>query len=95
MSARGREGLKRQIAQLRTAFPDLDIAIEDSVAQEEKVVVRWCLQGTHKGPLPMFGIREPTSEEVTMTGISIFRFENGKIVEIWQEGDYLGLRHQL
>jgi predicted ester cyclase len=37
----------------------------------------------------------PTGEEVTITGISIFHFENGQIVEIWQEGDYLGLLGQL
>jgi predicted ester cyclase len=64
------------------------------VAEGDKVVSRWSLQGTHEGALPMLGIR-PTGEGVTFTGMSIYRFENSKIVEIWQEGDYLGLVKQL
>jgi predicted ester cyclase len=58
------------------------------------VVARWSLQGTHEGVLPTLAIR-PTGEEVTFTGISIYRFKDGRIVEIWQEGDYLGLVNQL
>jgi predicted ester cyclase len=92
--ARGREALKRHVTSLRAAFPDLRLTIEDMVAEGDKVVARWSLQGTHEGALPLIGIR-PTGEEVAFTGISIYRFENYKIVEIWQEGDYLGLADQL
>jgi steroid delta-isomerase-like uncharacterized protein len=89
-----REALKRHVAQLRLAFPDLRLRIEDMVAEEDKVVTRWSLQGTYEGTLPAVGIR-PTGEEVRITGISIYRFKDSKIVEIWQEGDYLGLVNQL
>ena len=92
--ARGREGIKRHVEKLRSVFPDLRLRIEDMVAEEDKVVVRWSLQGTHKGELPTMGLR-PTGEKVSFTGISIYRLEDGKIVEIWQEGDYLGLVDQL
>ena len=92
--ARGREALKRHVASLRSAFPDLRWTIEDMLAEDDKVVARWSLQGTHEGTLPAIGTR-PTGEVVTFTGISIYRFENSKIVEIWQEGDYLSLVNQL
>lgn len=92
--ARGREALKRHVAKLRSAFPDLRLTIEDMVAEDNKVVSRWSLGGTHEGALPSIGIR-PTGKEMTFTGISIYRIEDNKIVEIWQEGDYLGLETQL
>jgi steroid delta-isomerase-like uncharacterized protein len=94
MSARGREGLKQCVAKFRSAFPDLRLTIEDMVAQEAKVAARWSLRGTHQGALPPLAVR-PTGEEVAFTGISIYRFTGRKIVEIWQEGDYLGLVKQL
>jgi steroid delta-isomerase-like uncharacterized protein len=92
--ARGREALKRHVAKLRSAFPDLRLTIEDMVAEEDKVVARWSMQGTHEGSLPAIGV-QPTGEEVAFTGISIYRFQDGLIVEIWQEGDYLSLMNQL
>lgn len=94
MPARGREALKRHVAKLRAALPDLCLTVEDIIAEVDKVVIRWSLRGTHEGTLPTIGIR-PTGEEVAFTGISICRLEDSKIVEIWQEGDYLGLVNQL
>jgi steroid delta-isomerase-like uncharacterized protein len=92
--ARGREALKRHIADLRAAFPDLRLVIEDMVAEDDKVVARWSMRGTHEGALPALRLRS-TGEEVTLTGISIYRIEESKIVEIWQEGDYLGILNRL
>ena len=53
---------------------------------------RWTQRGTHIGK--MMGI-EPTNEEVTITGISISRFEDGKIAEEWQVVNILGMLMQL
>ncbi len=92
--ARGREGLKRHVAKLRSAFPDLRLTVEDMVAEDDRVAARWSLHGTHEGVLPTIDVR-PTGEEVTFTGISIYRFKDSKIVEIWQEGDYVSLMEQL
>ncbi len=63
--ARGREGLKRHMMKLRSAFPDLRLTIEDMVAEDDKVATRWSLHGTHEGGLPAIGVR-PTGEEVTV-----------------------------
>ncbi|HXY84744.1 MAG TPA: ester cyclase, partial [Gaiellaceae bacterium] len=53
---------------------------------------RWSARGTHKGDL--FGL-SPTGKEGTVTGITIDRFEGGKVVESWTNWDTLGLMQQL
>src|SRR4051794_7038470 len=47
----GREGLKKVIGMYRQAFPDLEITIEDQIAEGDKVVTRWSGVGTHQGEL--------------------------------------------
>jgi lysine biosynthesis protein LysW len=91
---RDRDALKWHVASLRAAFPDLRLVIEDMVAEDDKVVARWSLTGTHEGALPALRVR-PTGEQVTLTGISIYRIEDGRIVEIWREADYLGLLNEI
>ena len=74
------------------AFSDLKRPVEDLVAEGAKVVARWTSVGTHDGPFQ--GI-PATGETVTTSGITIFRLENGKIVEEWSESDMLGMLQQL
>ena len=88
----GQEGLKQYIMLYRTAFPDAHYTVEDQIAERDKVVTRWSGRGTHQGPL--MGI-PPTGKQGTVTGISIDRFEGGKIVETWTELDALGMMQQL
>ena len=75
-----------------TAFPDLRFTIEDQIAEGDKVVTRWLVSGTQKGPFQ--GI-PPTGKYVTVTGVGINRFANGKIVENWTNMDFLGILQQL
>ena len=89
---RGPEGLKEQAKGYRDAFPDLQIKIEDQIAEGDKVVSRWTATGTHNGDL--FGIA-PTGKQTTVTGITIDRFSGGKIAESWDNWDALGLMQQL
>lgn len=88
----GPEDDKQYVTIYRTAFPDMQLTIEDMIAEGDKVAVRWTFTGTHKGEL--MGI-PPTGVQVTMTGISIGRFAGGKFVEGWDYGDALGLMQQL
>ena len=88
----GREGAKQQVAMFRKAFPDLHIAIDDMIEAGDKVVMRWTATGTHRGDLAGLA---PTGARTTTTGITIDRFENGKIVESWSNWDTLGLMRQL
>jgi steroid delta-isomerase-like uncharacterized protein len=88
----GLEGFKQFANMYRTAFPDLQVPIEDMIAEADKVVARWTARGTHKGDL--MGI-PPTGKQVTVPGIVIGRFEGGKFVEGWVEFDALGMMQQL
>jgi steroid delta-isomerase-like uncharacterized protein len=89
---RGPAGLKQQISMYRAAFPDLQFKIEDTISQDDRVVIRWSSRGTHRGEL--MGLA-PTGKVVSVTGISIDRFADGKIVESWTNWDVLGLMRQL
>jgi steroid delta-isomerase-like uncharacterized protein len=90
--ARGPEGVRRWAARLRAALPDLQVTIDDVIAEGDKVVVRSTRTGTHRGPL--LGL-PPTGRRATWTAIDIFRIAGGKIMERWDEFDTLGLREQL
>jgi steroid delta-isomerase-like uncharacterized protein len=89
---RGPEGLKGQVDGYRAAFPNLRIAIEDEIAEGDRVVTRWSARGTHEAEL--FGI-PATGRQTTVTGITIDRIADGRIVETWTNWDTLGLLQQL
>jgi steroid delta-isomerase-like uncharacterized protein len=89
---RGPEDVKRFIGEFRGAFPDFHTTIEDQIAEGDKVVTRWRMRGTHRGEFR--GIA-PTGKELDITGIGIFRFSGGKVVESWDNFDQLGMMRQL
>ena len=89
---RGIEGLTQFVSMIRSALPDLRITFEDDIAEGNKVVSRWSAQGTHQGEL--MGVA-PTGNEVAITGITIHRIEDAKIVEEWENWDALGLMQQI
>jgi steroid delta-isomerase-like uncharacterized protein len=89
---RGPEAWRQQVSSTRAAFPDLAFTIEDQIAEEDKVATRWTLRGTHQGEF--MGV-PATGKQVTVTGISITRYANGKNVGSWNEMDLLGLMQQL
>lgn len=88
----GREGFKRQWRQWQTAFPDLHFAIEEMIAEEDTVVARWTLTGTHRGPF--LGL-EPTGETIRVSGMSLDHLQDGVLVSGFDGWDNLGLRQQL
>lgn len=83
LELRGQEGIAKSVAMYRALFPDLRIDVVDQVADEDRVVSRWVLHGTHRG------------RAVTLPGITISRFENGKIAEDWTVSDNLTLLRRL
>ncbi len=88
----GPQGLAQFISVFRTGFPDLHLAIEDMIAEEDKVAWRFTARGTHKGEL--MGI-PPTGKPVTVSGVVCSRFANGKWEEDWSNFDALGMLQQL
>lgn len=89
---RGPEDVKRFMGEFRSAFPDFHTTIEDQIAEDDKVVTRWTMRGTHEGEFR--GIA-PTGKQISVTGIGIFRFSDGKVVESWDNFDQLGMMQQL
>lgn len=91
-SASGIESYKMFVQANLTAFPDLRLTVESSIAEGEMVATRWTATGTHSGNLA--GI-PATGRKVTITGISFSRVVNGKFVESWGSWDRLGMFQQL
>jgi steroid delta-isomerase-like uncharacterized protein len=88
----GPESVKQCATMLRAAFPDLHYSVEDQIAEGDKVVTRYTASGTHQSELMEIA---PTGNRVEITGISITRIEDGKIEEIWENYDTLGMMQQL
>jgi steroid delta-isomerase-like uncharacterized protein len=88
----GPAGQKKIADDFRTAFPDLEFAVDLIIGEEDFVVGRWTASGTQLGP---WGTLEPTGRRVTFSAVNIFRFEDGKVAEIWNHRDDLGLMEQV
>ena len=80
---RGHEGARRSVALYLELFPDLSFTVEDRVSEGDRVASRWKLEGTHRG------------REVTLRGIVISRFEDGRIIEDWAASDTIEIARQL
>jgi steroid delta-isomerase-like uncharacterized protein len=93
---RGKEACKQWADGVRRTnlqgFPDVEIALEDLVAEGDKVAKRWVFRGTHTGEYA--GI-PPTGKQVTMRGITLYRLAGGKVTELYWNYDVLGLLQQL
>lgn len=89
----GVEGLVEHVTMATEAFPDLRIAVEDLVAEGDRVVARWTLTGTHDGG--EFAGVPPTGERVRVEGFNLHRIADGEIAEEWAVRDTLGLLQQL
>jgi steroid delta-isomerase-like uncharacterized protein len=90
---RGYEEARQFVSMNKTAFPDLNVTVEDAIVQGDKVVTRYTVRGTHQGEIEEFG--PPTGRQVELEGITIHRIEDGKIVEEWERYDNLSLLQQL
>ncbi len=88
----GTKGIKQVVSMFRAAFPDLEITIDDQVAENDKVCSRATTRGTHQGEI--FGI-PATGKVVTITGLTMVRIVDGLIVESWVKNDVMGLMNQL
>jgi steroid delta-isomerase-like uncharacterized protein len=88
----GPAAYRRQMERFLAGFPDLKLTVDDTVSEEDKVVVAWTITGTHKGVF--LGV-PPTSKKVSFSGITINQIADGKIIESTVIWDTLGLLKQL
>lgn len=88
----GPEGQKQIAAAFRSAFPDLSFTVDLLFGEGDYVAARWTASGTNTGP---WGGQEPTGKAMTFSGVNLFRLRAGKVVEIWNHRDDLGLMQQM
>ena len=88
----GSAAVRRANAALGAAFPDTVHIIEDQIAEGDKVVTRLRGRATFTGEI--LGI-PPNGKVVEITGISIHRIADGKLVEHWANADLLSFMQQL
>jgi steroid delta-isomerase-like uncharacterized protein len=85
-------GLEKWLQEQWVAFPDLTIVDIFTVASGDIVAARWQARGTSRGHF--LGVA-PTGRSLDYSGISMFRVEDGRIAEIWETRNTLGILHQL
>jgi steroid delta-isomerase-like uncharacterized protein len=88
----GPEGLAIWVMELRTAFPDLLVTIDDLIREGDRVAHRFTMAGTHRGPF--MGL-SPTNRAVMVTGFAFDRLHDNQLVERWSTLDAVGLLRQL
>ena len=88
----GPAGQKKIAADFRAAFPDLHMTIDLIIAEGDLVVARWTTEGTNTG---QWGDVPPTGKRARFSGVNIFRIAEGKVVELWNHRDDLGVMQQL
>jgi predicted ester cyclase len=79
-------------ARFRGAFPDIDVIVEDTIAEGDMVVARCSVRGRHTGD--QLGVAA-SNAPVEFTGIAIARVKDGKIVEAWNNFDFLRMNKQI
>ena len=80
---RGHEGARASVTLYLKLFPDLRFTVDEQLTEGDRVASRWTLHGTHRG------------RPVTLRGIVISRFEEGRIIEDWAASDTMGIPRQL
>jgi steroid delta-isomerase-like uncharacterized protein len=88
----GPEGYRVFFGGLRQAFPDLSVALETMVADEDSIAIAYTLSGTQNGS---FRGVAPTGRKMKIRGAQIAKFKDGKMVERWGSSDELGMLQQL
>ncbi|MDQ2934197.1 MAG: ester cyclase [Chloroflexota bacterium] len=87
----GIDGIRDRYTMLFNAF-DFHFTIDDVISEGDKVVLRWTQSGTHVGAI--LGM-PPTGRSFRISGIEIWRVENGKLAEHWDVVDVFGQFQQL
>lgn len=88
----GPEGYQHYVMAMRLPFPDLQFTVEEQLAEGDRVATRWCAHGTQQGEF--MGI-PPTGQAGVVTGTTISRIVDGKIVEEKSSWDALGFLQSL
>ena len=76
----------------RGAFPDIEVIVEDMIAEGDKVAARCAVRGKHSGE--HLGVAA-SNAPVDFTGVAIVRIKDGKIIEAWNNFDFMKMNKQI
>jgi predicted ester cyclase len=88
----GPEGVAKLHDALMPAFPDMQLPLQDFVAEGEKVLVRLTIHATHTGA---FGDLAATGKRIEVSVLDLFQIRDGVLIEHWALLDNLGMMKQL
>ncbi len=88
----GPEGVLALDDLLIGAFSEIELDVQDVVAEDDKVLVGLVFCGVHSGA---FGDHQATGRRFEVGVRDLFRFEDGRIAEQWPAIDNLGLQRQI
>jgi predicted ester cyclase len=88
----GADGYKWLLHRLKAGFPDVCFLPAEQIAEGDKIVTPWTIQGTHT---QRYRGLEPTGKRITVSGIQIDRLKDGKVVESWNHSSSEGIYIQL
>ena len=89
---RGPSGFKPFFRKFRESFPDIEVVVEDTVSEGDKIAARCSVRGRHQSDSLGFAA---THRPVEFTGICIVRLADGKIAEAWNNFDFMAMFQQL
>jgi steroid delta-isomerase-like uncharacterized protein len=89
---RGPGEFKPFFRRFRDAFPEIEVRVEDTVSEGDRVAARCAVRGRHRGDTLGFAA---TDKPVEFAGITIVRISEGKIVEAWNHFDFMSMYTQL
>ena len=89
---RGTAGFKPFFRRFRDAFPNIEVIVEDTVAEGDKIAARCTVRGKYQADTLGFAA---TGQPTEFTGMTIVRVKDGKIVEAWNNFDFMAMFQQL
>jgi steroid delta-isomerase-like uncharacterized protein len=89
---KGSRLFRRIMEGFRSSFPDSTLAVEEDLAEGDRVAVRWTFRGTQEGRLLSY---PGTGRAVTWTGITIYEIVEGKVIRETGEEDFAGFLRQI
>lgn len=89
---RGPAAFREFHQKFRGAFPDIFVTVDDAIVEGDKVAARCTVRGSHTGDNLGFAASHKPAE---FTGMSFVRVEDGKIVEAWNNFDFMSMYRQL
>ena len=89
---RGPDGFKENVSTYREAYSDARITVDEQIAEGDRVATRWTGRGKHDGGL--MGVA-PTGKQVKVSGLTLSRLANGKVIEEYTNWDTFGMMQQL